>query len=68
LDSRIENSIKKRTENTKHKMFLGLSAGYDSGAITCELNKQSKKYAAYTVIGGENPKDNRCQTQGSQRW
>ncbi len=49
-------------------MFLGLSAGYDSGAITCELNKQSKKYAAYTVIGGENPKDNRCQTQGSQRW
>ena len=36
-------------------MFLGLSAGYDSGAITCELNKQSKKYTAYTVMGGENP-------------
>jgi len=51
----FQNSIKKRTENTKQEMFLGLSAGYDSGAITCELNKQSKKYTAYTIMSGENP-------------
>tara|TARA_R100001463_G_scaffold92749_4_gene147541 strand:+ start:651 stop:1967 length:1317 start_codon:yes stop_codon:yes gene_type:complete len=51
----FQNSIRKRTENTKQKMFLGLSAGYDSGAITCELNKQSKKYTAYTIMSGENP-------------
>ena len=52
----FENSIRKRTENTKQEMFLGLSAGYDSGAITCELNKQSKEYTAYTIVGGENLK------------
>ena len=37
----FEESISKRVANTSHKIFLGLSAGYDSGAITCELLKQN---------------------------
>ena len=35
------NSIKKRTSNTNKNIFLGLSSGYDSGAIVCELLKQN---------------------------
>lgn len=48
------NSIKKRTENTQYGIFLGLSSGYDSGAITCELIKQNKEFKTYTITGPEN--------------
>jgi len=51
------NSINKRCiQNMKEKTFIGLSSGYDSGAIACELIKQKVPYKAYTIIGVENKK------------
>jgi asparagine synthetase B (glutamine-hydrolysing) len=50
----FENSIRKRTLNTEQGIFLGLSAGYDSGAITCELTKQDVDFTAYTILSTEN--------------
>jgi len=50
----FENSIRKRTSNLRENIFIGLSSGYDSGAIACEMNKQNIPYKAYAVIGGEN--------------
>jgi asparagine synthetase B (glutamine-hydrolysing) len=50
----FENSIHKRTKNLRESMFIGLSSGYDSGAIACELNKQNVPYKAYAVVGSEN--------------
>lgn len=49
----FENSIRKRTLNTSQNIFLGLSAGYDSGAITCELIKQKINFKAYTILSSE---------------
>ena len=49
----FENSIRKRTQNTSQKIFLGLSAGYDSGAITCELLNQNINFKAYTILSAE---------------
>jgi len=49
-------SIKKRTKNLREKLFLGLSGGYDSGAICCELLNQNIKFSTYTVMGTENEK------------
>jgi len=48
------NSIKKRTANTNHRMFCGMSSGYDSGAIACELQKLNANFKAYTIINNEN--------------
>ena len=49
----FEKSISKRVVNTPHKIFLGLSAGYDSGAITCELLNQNVNFKAYTIASAE---------------
>ena len=49
----FEKSISKRVVNTPHKIFLGLSAGYDSGAITCELLNQNIDFKAYTIASAE---------------
>lgn len=49
----FENSIRKRTERLRERIFIGLSSGYDSGAIACELDRQGVDYAAYTVLGKE---------------
>jgi len=49
----FENSIKKRIKNTSQKIFLGLSAGYDSGAISCALTKENINYKAYTILSNE---------------
>jgi asparagine synthetase B (glutamine-hydrolysing) len=51
----FEKSIKKRTQNIKHGIFIGLSSGYDSGAIACELARQNIDFAAYSIVGSENP-------------
>lgn len=48
------NSIIKRTINTDKDMFVGMSSGYDSGAIACELEKQRAKFKAYSIINNEN--------------
>jgi asparagine synthetase B (glutamine-hydrolysing) len=50
----FENSIKKRTMFNREKIFVGLSSGYDSGSIVCELNKKNVNYHTYTVLGKEN--------------
>jgi len=47
----FEESIRKRTSNTDKKIFMGLSSGYDSGAIACELLKQNIPFKAYSVVG-----------------
>jgi asparagine synthetase B (glutamine-hydrolysing) len=49
----FENAIVKRTKGLKHKVFIGLSGGYDSGLISCVLNKLDIDYTAYTILGSE---------------
>ena len=49
----FENSILKRTSGVKHKIFIGLSGGYDSGLISCVLNKLNIDYTAYSILGSE---------------
>lgn len=50
----FENSISKRTKNLREKVFIGLSSGYDSGAICNELLKQKINFQSYSVLGSEN--------------
>lgn len=52
----FKDSIHKRSKNTQYGMYLGLSSGYDSGAIACELLNQNKEFKSYTIAGPENPK------------
>lgn len=48
--SAFERSIRKRATP---KCFIGLSSGYDSGAIACELLRQGVDFKAYSFIGQE---------------
>lgn len=50
----FSNSIKKRTQNTSQGMFVGMSSGFDSGAIACEMNKQNIPFKAYSISNNEN--------------
>lgn len=47
----FEQAIHKRAT---YKCFIGLSSGYDSGAIACELYKQDVIFKAYSVLNNEN--------------
>jgi len=49
----FERSIQKRTANTDCRIFLGLSAGYDSGAIALALTTQDIDFKAFTILSGE---------------
>ncbi len=49
----FERAVKKRS--TKD-CFIGLSSGYDSGAIACTLEKQRQTYKAYIIEGREQKK------------
>ena len=49
----FSNSIKKRTKYAKCGIFIGLSGGYDSGAIACELTKQKVEFTAYSIANVE---------------
>ena len=51
----FKESIIKRTSNSSQKIFIGLSSGYDSGAIANELTKQKVNFKAYTIMSEENP-------------
>lgn len=46
----FENSVKKRAEDG---CFIGLSSGYDSGALTKEMTKQGVNFKAYTIYNHE---------------
>ena len=52
-DKAFENAIMKRVSEVKHGIFIGLSGGYDSGLISCVLNKLDINYTAYTIVGSE---------------
>lgn len=52
--SSFARSIKKRASNTSHKMFIGLSSGFDSGAIASELSRQKVSFKAYSILNNEN--------------
>lgn len=50
----FRNSINKRcVKNVREDVFIGLSSGYDSGSIACELIDQNIKFTAYTIMGQE---------------
>lgn len=49
----FELAVRKRAERCREKVFIGLSSGYDSGAIACALNRIGRDYSAYSVIGKE---------------
>lgn len=52
--SAFRASVAKRSVNTQSGMFVGLSSGYDSGAIACELTQQQKTFKAYSIDNNEN--------------
>ena len=47
----FENAIRKRATD---RCFIGLSSGYDSGAINNELFKQGVNFKAFSVMNNEN--------------
>jgi asparagine synthetase B (glutamine-hydrolysing) len=49
----FSNAIAKRTKDLREKVFIGLSSGYDSGAIACELNNQNVKFKSYSIKAEE---------------
>ena len=51
----FSNSITKRATGIREHLYLGLSSGYDSGTIACELFKRKIPYKVYTVLGKEHP-------------
>lgn len=51
--SAFQRAIHKRTRNVRHGIFVGLSSGYDSGAIACELTRQAVPFSAYSIMGAE---------------
>jgi asparagine synthetase B (glutamine-hydrolysing) len=52
----FSKSIEKRTLDISQGLFIGLSSGYDSGSIACELEKQHTPFKAYTITNNENSK------------
>lgn len=49
----FSESIRKRAQDTREKVFIGLSSGYDSGAIASELVAQHIPFHAYSIRGQE---------------
>lgn len=47
-------SVKKRSDGVRKKIFLGLSSGYDSGAIACELKNLGVQFKVFSIAGKEN--------------
>jgi asparagine synthetase B (glutamine-hydrolysing) len=51
--SAFDRSIEKRTSRLRERIFIGLSAGYDSGSIACAMDLRGVDYKAYSVSGSE---------------
>ena len=45
----FKTAVHIRSQGTKHRPFLGLSGGHDSGAIACVLTEQRTPFDAYSV-------------------
>jgi asparagine synthetase B (glutamine-hydrolysing) len=52
--SAFSHAIKERCYNTREHVCIGLSSGYDSGMLCCELIKQNIPFKCYSVVGSEN--------------
>lgn len=53
--NKFDKAIEKRTKfSSDKKFFIGLSSGYDSGIISCALNKTNIDYKAYSIAASEN--------------
>ncbi len=50
----FENAVKKRTTSVSEKVFIGLSSGYDSGALACVMEKFYIPFQAYSIFAREN--------------
>ena len=50
----FKESIRKRIRDTDKQIFLGLSSGYDSGAIYNEMLLNKQPFYTYTLTGTEN--------------
>lgn len=50
----FSEAISKRTQGLRESFFIGMSSGYDSGAIACELQRQDVNFQSYAIIGSEN--------------
>lgn len=64
----FELSIKKRSQGVREKIFIGLSSGYDSGAISCELTKQGVDHTPITVLGKEHTPTLQQRQNKNQIW
>jgi len=53
--SAFDRSVAKRVRHLRGKAFVGLSSGYDSGAIAASLIAQNKEFMSVTVEGREDP-------------
>lgn len=49
----FERAVSKRIGALQYDVFIGLSGGYDSGAISCALNRLGQKHYAFTILGNE---------------
>ena len=46
-------AVRLRTERLKHRVFIGLSSGYDTGAIMLALKQQRQPFLAYAIRAHE---------------
>ncbi len=49
----FSESVKKRASDCNSGVFIGLSSGYDSGAIACELTRLGLLFTGYSVPAAE---------------
>lgn len=49
-----QSMYKRAVSQVREKIFIGMSSGYDSGAIACELNEQEAPFHIYSVVSNEN--------------
>lgn len=52
----FEEAVEKRVKTSLHPPFLGLSAGYDAGAIALALSKSKTPHYTFSIVGAEDMK------------